>query len=237
MNTDIFTAVAQFLTVVAQFLTSVTQFVIAKAQVLTAIGTILLAILVIYGDAIKIALFAPKLKLTLRDPAGHPTQPQHDEKQSAYYHICVSNKSTRCPAESVRILLVGLSRKQSDGTFKDEKVPVPLQLRWSSYSVPEMLPTIPTGEDFFCDLGHLETCGDQGKFTLDFYVNPSNINYKVEKGETIRVNLRASAHTLKKPRWPYVLEISWDGKWSNNDDERKRYLIIKEVKHDDVKSS
>lgn len=105
-----------------------------------------------------------------------------------------------------------------------EPLIIPVQLTWVFPSFHELLPNIRT--DDICDLGFLDEDGQ--RFKLSLYVYPNNFRGFISANEAMRVKLIASADNFTS-KSPYVLEISWDGKWSSNLDEMRKHFIIKEV--------
>jgi hypothetical protein len=198
----------------------------AIAQVFAAIGTVAVAILAIWGDKIRAAIAGPKLQLQLRDTRGNLTT-RADQKKTIYYHVKVTNKRTWSPARYVRVLVTGLEKKRPDGTYFPESLVAPLQLTWAYPQFHELLPTITTND--ICDLGFLGE--DAQRFNLSTYVIPNNFRGYAAPGESLRVQIIASAHNFES-KSPLILEISWDGAWSSDMDEMQRHLVIKEVPQD-----
>jgi hypothetical protein len=56
---------------------------------------------------------------------------------------------------------------------------------------------------------------------------PGFLGY-IKAGEAMRVYVIASADNFESKK-PLVIEIAWDGKWSDKKDEMQQHLIIKEV--------
>lgn len=193
-------------------------------QVLIAIGTVGVCILAIWGDKIRSHIAGPKLEFELHDPEGDPTERQNGTR-TIYYHVKIKNKRHWAPARRVRILCNSISRKPlSRGSFVQEPLVIPVQLTWAFPTFHELLPTI-VKEDV-CDLGYLDEGSDQ--FKLSLYVYPNNFRGFINADETMRVSLIATADNFTS-KSPYVLEISWDGKWSPYLDDMQKHLVIKEV--------
>ena len=190
------------------------------ARVFAAIGTVSVAVLAIWGDKIRAAIAGPKLKLELRDTRGNLTF-RANQKSTIYYHIKLTNKRRWSPAEHVRVLVTGIEKKRPDGTYFPESLVAPLQLTWAYPQFHELLPTIATND--VCDLGFLDE--DAQRFNLSLYVVPHNFRGYVKPNQSMRVSIVASAHNYES-KSPLVLEISWDGTWSDNMDEMQRHLVI-----------
>jgi hypothetical protein len=193
-------------------------------EVFTAVGTVAVSILAIWGPAVKAMLAGPRLEVSLRKPNGDLTF-SGDATKAIYYHLSVRNLRTWSPAEAVRILVVGISKRRLDGSFFPEPVIAPLQLTWAFPGFHELFPTIAATPET-CDLGFLEE--NSGRFRLSTYIVPNNFRGYLERGEALRVQIIASGHNVRSAR-PLMVEVSWDGSWSTDLDEMQRHLVIKEV--------
>jgi hypothetical protein len=190
----------------------------------TAIGTVAVAIMAIWGDAIRSRVAGPRLTITLR-PRGD-ANPRNDGTRSIYHHVIVENNHGWSAAEAVRVLVVDIAKRGPDGSFFPQPPITPLQLSWAFPQFQEILPTIPSsGPARTCDLGYLDE-GSQ-RFRLSTYIFPNNFPGAIIAGEAIRVVLIAAAQNGQSRR--LHVEISWDGKWSNDLDEMQRHLVVKEV--------
>lgn len=188
-----------------------------------AIGTVAVAILAIWGEKIRAWFAGPKLQFKLHNPRGDLTRWQ-DNRRTIYYHIKLENKRRWAVARRVRILLVAISKKAPDGSFVPESLIVPVQLTWPFPQFRELLPDIHAEE--VCDLGYLDEGSQQ--FKLPLYVYPNNFRGFLSPNEAMRISLVASADNFTS-KSPYVLEISWNGKWFDNLEEMRKHLVIKEV--------
>jgi len=193
------------------------------AQVFAAVGTVAVAILAIWGEKIRDWIAGPELQFTLHNPQGDLTKWQTSIR-TIYYHIKVENKRRWALARRTRILCTGLAKKAADGSFVPEPLVVPVQLTWSFPNFRELVQNIRTEE--VCDLGFLDEGSQQ--FKLALYVYPNNFRGFLSQNEAMRINVVASADNFTS-RSPYVLEISWDGKWSSDLNEMRKHLTIKEV--------
>jgi hypothetical protein len=100
-------------------------------------------------------------------------------------------------------------------------------LQWQFAIASPQLPTI--GPYHTCDLGHVE--GDSG-FSLAVYVMPHNFQGAIRRNERMRVEIRALADNGESK--PLLLEIAWDGQWSDDTVEMRRHLTVKRVTSIDV---
>jgi len=192
-------------------------------QILIAIGTIAVAILAIWGGKFRDWLAGPKLELKLHNVHGDLTTRQ-DGQRTIYYHLKIENKRPWAPARRVRVLCTAISKKAPDGSFVKERLIIPVQLTWAFPSFHELLPNVV--RDDICDLGFLDENNKQ--FILSLYIYPNNFRGFVLSNEAMRVSLIASADNFTS-KSPYILEVSWDGKWFSDLEEMRKHLVIKEV--------
>ena len=192
-------------------------------SVLAEIATVILAILAIWGDRIRTAVAGPKLKLDLRDTRGNLTK-RHNQKKAVYYHITLTNERSWRPAEHVRLVVTGILKQRPGGLYTPEPLVAPLQLTWVYPGFHELLPTITSSDT--CDLGYLDE--NTSRFTLALYQTPNNFTGYVAAGESMLVNIIASAHNYES-KSPLVLRISWDGKWCEDMTELQQHLVIEKV--------
>ena len=92
----------------------------------TLFATLLLAVFAIWGDFIKDMLFGPRLELSLVDRCGDRIT-RRNGQDVVYYHLRVKNRR-RSAAKSVQVLMQGMSRRISNGTFVPDKIVYPLPL-------------------------------------------------------------------------------------------------------------
>jgi len=202
---------------------------VAGAQVFAAVGTVSVAVLAIWGDWFRSKLAAPRLELKLRDRRGNLTS-RGNGTATVFYHLVVNNHRHWAPATHVRVLLTRYEKRLPDGTYFPEPLVAPLQLTWAFPQFHELLPTIAKTDT--CDLGFL----DQGaaQFRLSLYISPNNFSGFLRSGEAMRVHLVARADNAETA--PLVVEIAWNGQWSQDMDQLQRHLVVREVSDDKVQS-
>lgn len=193
-------------------------------NILIAIGAITVSILAIWGEKVRNWLAGPKLEISLHDTRGNLTSRQSGQR-TIYYHVKIVNKRTWSPARRVRILCTSIAKRASDGSFVQEPLLIPVQLTWAFPTFHELLPTI--RKDDICDLGFLDENSNQ--FKLSLYLYPNNFRGFISANEAMRISLVVSADNYTS-KSHYVIEISWNGKWSSNLEEMKKYLVVKAIK-------
>lgn len=193
------------------------------ASVLTAVGTIVVSILAIWGDKIKDRVFGPRLTLSLVDPKGDLTI-RSDGKRVYYYHVKVRNGLRRNAGIGVRVLLKGMSKRAASGEFVQLPLVYRLPMRWTAMEPGDTERTI--ADESTCDLGNL-TQGDNA-FRPSLLLTPNNFRGLVEKDSCVRFELVAAGQNVLSPK-AAVFEVSWDGHWTENQEEMQRHLVIREV--------
>ena len=180
----------------------------------------------IWGDWIRARFAGPKLILSLRE--GAFVTPRVDRSSGTkwnalYYHLEVSNERTWSPANGVRVLVIGITRRAPDGSYIADPIIADFQLTWAYPEFHELFPTIAAGRER-CDLGFLD--GPQAnQFKLSTYIQPATLRGYVDRNDSVRVTIVASAHNGRSK--PIVVEISWDGTW--RDSEMDRHLMVNDI--------
>jgi hypothetical protein len=122
---------------------------------------------------------------------------------------------------------------QSDalmGLSPPEPMAAPELLAWRFSKVFGELRDIPSGYvgsiGEICDLGHVDQGG--GRFEITPYAKTESFPGYLCSGESMQLRLDVAADNFT-PKGSYVLEISWDGKWTPNLNEMEKHLIVKEA--------
>lgn len=192
-------------------------------QILVALGTIAVAIVAIWGERFKSWFASPKIVLSLNNPKGELTKYGSGER-TIYYHILVKNSREWSPAQNVRVMCVGISKRRPDGKFSEEYLAAPDQLAWRFPQFHELTPTVISSD--ICDLGSVDEKG--GIFRLAQYIYPNSFKGSITANSAMRVSLVATGSNFLMKK-PCVIEVSWDGKWSSDLEEMKTHLVIKAV--------
>ena len=193
------------------------------AAVFTAIGTVAVAILAIWGDQVKDYLKGPRLELSLVTPKGDLTVRANGHKVY-YFHVRVENRPGRNAATGVRVLLRGISRRTPSGQFLKESQVYPIQLIWTPMEIGEVERTVL--HDSICDFGFV---GQHDLYFIPAVVlMPGNFRGIVQKDECVRFEIVAVGQNVFS-LLPAVFEVSWDGRWTENQEEFQRHLVIRKV--------
>lgn len=193
------------------------------ASVFVAIGTVAVAILAIWGDPIKDHFRGPRLCLRLVDPKGDLTV-RGDGRKTYYYHVKVRNQRGRNVAKAVRVVLQGISRRTASGEFVNYPLAYRLPMAWAPFEQSDTERTIV--DESTCDLGNLMQADEA--FRPSLIRTPNNFRGLVEKDCCVRFELVASGQNVFFPM-PAVFEVSWDGQWTENQEDMHRHLVIRQV--------
>jgi hypothetical protein len=184
-------------------------------------GTLVLASIAIWGNLVRSWLSGPKLKVRLLNPLGELIT-LSDGTPVRYYHLKVTNGRRKSAARNVEVLLTKIFQPAADGSWVDRSFSGSLQLTWQFPLYNQRYPLI--GPDRVCDLG----CMVRGqRFNLTPYTTPNNFTGFVEANQSIRVEVVAAADNGESK--PTLIEIVWNGRWSDEAEEMRRYLVVKEV--------
>jgi hypothetical protein len=188
-------------------------------QGLVAFGTLLLGAIAIWGDFIRHRLLGPRLKIKLLDQNGTLTNIASGSP-GRYYKIDVSNRRRWSPAINVRVILKNILKPAADGTLTPQVLSGPIQLTWIW-----LLPQYPTiGPNEICTFGKLIK-GEN--FYLSTYIVPNNFVGHLKPSEKMLIEVQAVADNAESE--PLFVEISWDGRWSDDTLQMRQHLVVKEA--------
>nr|NQU91445.1 hypothetical protein [Bacteroidota bacterium] len=189
-------------------------------QIFVALGTISVAVLAIWGDWIRHKLAGPRLRLALLDAVGTATH-RRDKKKGRYYKLRVWNDRKWSPAKNARVVLKSIFKPAADGTLTPQPLSGPLQLTWQ-WIVPQF-PTLGAGEEI-CTYANLVQ-GEQ--FVLSPYITPNNFVGFLQADKRMVIEVAVVSDTAESV--PLFLDLSWNGKWSEDTTEMLTNVVIKET--------
>ena len=188
-------------------------------QVASVLATFIVAALAIWGNQLRAWLVGPQLSLSLYDPQGEAINLTGGAK-SRFYHVRVENKRRSAHATNVRVVLTKLSGPAADGSVPVARLSGPVQLTWQhGHSLPQFATL---GPALNADLGVLV---NGQNFSLTTFFVPNNQDFSLLANQRIRVELQALSDETESP--PLVVDISWDGKWSDDTQEMSKHLVVK----------
>jgi hypothetical protein len=143
-----------------------------------------------------------------------------------YYHLRVTNGKRRLPARGVRVVVQGISKRAPSGAFVQQPLVYPLQLVWTPMEPGEIERTIV--QNSICDFGFLDETGNEQAFRPAVPLVPNNFRGNVKIDQCVRFEVVATGQNVFSLK-PTVFEVSWDGRWTQNQEEMKQHLVIRTV--------
>jgi hypothetical protein len=218
------------------------------AEWLTAIGTVATAIiavlLALYGEQVKRWKWHPNLKLRARvrrpdaDKVSRVARLESGHRiplgESWYFRLAVFNDGNET-AENVQVFLARVERKHGHKLERVERF-TPMNLRWTNtddevtsrdrVTRPTLLVETPP---VFCDLLHISdpttkrsqgedltgVVQEDGVLALDVQVATYSKGHLLEPGKYL---LHLTVAASNSPSVHYVMEVSYSGKWSPDEE-------------------
>lgn len=193
------------------------------ANWLVGIGTLAVAVLAIWGDWFRSILAPPKLNFCLYNIQGTVTNITEGPRV-IYYHLKVINSRPWFLVKNCQVRLVGISFRGPDGRFKPLGNPVPPTFVWSPAGI--ALASANISKEQIFDFGRVVE-GSQ-IFAPVLYFYPNNFEGRIAPNQTARYILEAVADNVMKTT-RIVIEVAWNGVWTDNLDVMSRHLTIREV--------
>lgn len=198
---------------------------------LTAVGTILVAVLAIWGDWIRYKLLPAKLTIELHNVVGDLTlitrpfiNPAPPPSRVYFYHLKVVNKRRWVSPQNCRVLLKAISKRGPNGIFYPVSMSVPLQFVWAPSEITP--PVITIEKEQILDLGM--AVEGTGTFVPRLYSVSHNFAGNVGAGEAVRYSLEIVSSSFVSKKYQ-VIEVAYDGKWSDDRNEMQAHLRIREI--------
>lgn len=201
------------------------QFIVQTIiQLLSVLAAFLLAVIAIWGSIIKSKLSGPRLKLSLYDPGGERINTTGGTP-TRYYHLRVENERRSSPAKNVRIVLTKLVRQieQNGSALYSGELSGPVQFIWQHMGSVPQYPIV--GPSMNCDLGCLMK---DKHFALTLLFIPNNVDPIILPGQKIQIEALAISDETESNS--LILEISWNGLWTEEKNEIVSHMVINEIK-------
>ncbi|MCF8146251.1 MAG: hypothetical protein K9N21_20275 [Deltaproteobacteria bacterium] len=184
-----------------------------------ALATFLAVMVALFGEKIRQLWSSPKLQVRLFEPS---VTPNNAGVKGWYYLLQVSNQSRSNPAANVRVLLSKIERKAPDGFWVEEPFSGPVQVMWRWPQFMAQYQTIgpPQIATFAC------VHQNEKEISLRSYWFPNNMRRSILPGEAVRLSFVAASDVSESD--VRSVDISWDGKWTEDREEMKKNLRIVE---------
>ena len=185
-----------------------------------AVATFLAVLVALFGERLRQSWIRPKLKLELIEPAFT----KNNLVQAGWYYLLnASNKRLESPASNVRVMLTRVLRQSPDGSWQEQRFSGPIQVTWRW---PDQMPQFATvGQPATATFGFLRE--NQRAFQLSMVFYPNNLDPEIAADTPTRLVFRAVSDTSESDE--LVLEVAWDGAWTEEWSEINDHLKVKAV--------
>jgi hypothetical protein len=193
------------------------------ANWLVAIGTLTAVVVAIWGEFLRSKLAPPKLRFVLHNTRGTVTRITQGPRV-IYYHLKIVNSRPWFLAKNCQVRLIDISQRGPDNNFRPVPNPVPPTFVWSPAGFVPVATNISKEQIF--DFGRVTEGGQEFEPVLHFY--PNNFQGRIGANQAIRYALEVVGDNVSKVA-ALVLEVAWNGQWTDNLDIMSRNLTIQEV--------
>jgi hypothetical protein len=188
--------------------------VIAAAGVLFTFLAVLIAI---WGQPIRNHWSKPRLQIALKPPVFAETT---HGKKGWYYLISVTNTRRSAPAQHVQLLLTTIWKQDPAGSWYEHVFSGPVQVTWRWHHNTPQFRTI--GPEAHAVLGTLR---EDEQFKLQLYLYPTNIIKWIRWDEPTLLVFKAVSDTAESK--PLAIELTWDGKWTDAQDDIGKHCVVR----------
>lgn len=197
-------------------------------QLLIAIITLIVGVIAIWGDFIRNKFSPLKLEISPQNLSGELTTWYNGPNSGKvyYYHLKVVNNSNWQLAKHCRVLLTGMYKKDSKGSFVYTGFNALHPFEWTPAEDGKEYVDI-TGSHVF-DFGRIYE--NVNSFSVATRRYPNNFKGILMPNETIRYCLKIDAVGFRQKK-DQIFEVTWNGQWSDDEEIMKNYVTIKEVKY------
>lgn len=198
-----------------------------KVQIIASLITLLVGIIAIWGDLIRYKISPLKLKIQVQNVHGELTTWTNGPNYCKvyYYHLKVVNKSNWQLAKHCRVLLTGIYKKDSNGSFVFTEFNALHPFEWTPAEYSKEYVDI-TDKHIF-DFGRIFENANTFNPVIKGY--PNNFKGNLKPNETIRYCLKIDGVGFRQKN-DQIFEVFWNGKWSDNEEIMKKNINIKEIK-------
>lgn len=197
-------------------------------QWIAAAGTLAAVVVALFGDRIRKNIFPPLLELSLRNSEGEKTgvtlqAPDGTlrKTEGRWYHGRVVNKRRWSTANEVQVFLLRLEQKDASGALRTTWVGE-IPIRWKHQEASPLTRTV--GHPYDCDL-----CSTVAGKWVDLHpiVIPNNLEFRHLSPCSLVATFQA--RSIEADSNEFRLAIDWDGKWSDDTEEMKGHMVVRQV--------
>ena len=198
-------------------------------QAAVALATLVAALVALFGNAIRGKFLAPKLSLSIADPAGEKTQIRFARQGPTGQQVvledcsrgrrCCTSKTRWSPAHQVQVVLLSVQEKGADGQFAITWIgDMPTSWRHQeAYAGPRTI-----GPDGYADLCSVV----RGQYlALHPLIAPNNVSTRRQAPVDLLLQFQARSNEADSP--VLSVRVSWDGGWNEGAIEMQRHLAVR----------
>jgi hypothetical protein len=201
-------------------------------QLLGMLATVAAVIVALFLNWLRWRIDPPRLVLEHSDAEGwqgvvHFLDSQNNRAtpipiNGIWHHVRVHNKTRWSPVTGVHIFLVSIEVPDASGDFKCIWEKLPAALVWRFETGNTKLKTMGHPEE--CDLCHvLKNTGELRLSPLIKGQAPDTFTGPFP----LKLRLTLQARGVEADSDKYLLEVHWDGKWSDDKTQMSRHLVVK----------
>jgi len=187
---------------------------------LTALGLFTISLIALFGGWIRKKIFPASLAVEILDKNGELTILDNGQRV-IYYHLRIINRKPVI-VQKCRVFLKKIQKLNASGQFEDIPLSVPPRYFWTPSE------TSPEGVDIvmekIVDFGYIIDNGKDFKPTVTPILNSFKGNLSIH--DTYRYYIETVAENYH-PRKFTCVQVSWDGKWTEDLNDMHEHLVIK----------
>lgn len=210
----------------------------------TGLSTFGAVVVALFHDTLRHYLLPPRLHIRLD---GYPSSttstsvigpdPLEDpiETQSLWFHVKVSNERRYISATAVQLMLLRVDEPDAAGVFSTVWLgEVPLY--WQHRASTEQTLGFPMNAD-------LISCTKRAFLEKTPFLRiqtvllPNELSRIAIRGTKVHMRLMVQARSLQVDSDPLLIEVAWDGTWSDDLNQMARRLVVKEISATNVSAS
>jgi hypothetical protein len=199
-------------------------------KLLGMLATVAAVIVALFGYWLRQRIDPPRLGLAHSNAEGWQgviyeldaaTNRAKYQISGIWHHVRVHNESRRNPVTRVHIFLLSIEAPDASGVFKPIGQTPPAALIWRFETGNPKPKTIGRPEE--CDLCHV--LKDTGELRLSPLIK-GQVPDTFTGPFPLKLRLTLQARGVEADSDTYRLEISWDGKWSDDQTQMSRHLVV-----------
>jgi len=198
-------------------------------QFAVAVATFGAVIVALFGSYLHARFWPPKLKLTPKSIGDKPiptilTKGSETENTSSWWcNLLVENLRSWSPARDVRVQILSLATPDSSGRFRPDWEGHGVPLSWSFQQFKAATLTIPPSDEV--NLFSVQKASRLGgPHTFKLHPLFRSFDLQADWTEPCKIAVVVQAKSPDGDSLPLRLEVSWDGKWSDDAAQMKRHL-------------